>query len=66
MSDHEQLADEQEREADGLEQESERLGSEIDEAKRTAKKAEDDPFIATPVEEDPDDGGPEADYPTKD
>ena len=66
MSDHEQLADQQEREADALEDESARLESQIDEAKRTVKRAEDDAFIATPTEDDPDDGGPEADYPTKD
>jgi hypothetical protein len=67
MSDHESLHDAREHEADELEQESERLQAEIDEAKDANEALEKDQLIATP---DPDEQGeeppPEAQYPAKD
>jgi hypothetical protein len=65
MSDHEQFADERERDADRLEDEAKALEARIDETKATLERAENDPFIATPAGDEPDQSGPEADYPTK-
>jgi hypothetical protein len=48
MSDHEQLHADRERDADRLEQENERLGQEIEEAKGARDRAAADDFIATP------------------
>ena len=62
---HEALADERAEEAHRLEQEGDRLEGDIDKAKATAKRAAEDPFVAAPAEEEPDEGGPEQDYPAK-
>ena len=64
MSDHEQLADRREGEADELADANEALDEHIDDAKRATQRAADDPLIPTPAE-DADEGGPEADYPAK-
>jgi hypothetical protein len=50
MSDHEQLHADRERDADRLEQENERLGKEIEEAKDARDRAAGDDFVATPGE----------------
>jgi hypothetical protein len=67
MSDHEQLHEAREQDADQLERHSEQLGEDIEEARNRRDRAADDDFIAAPApREDPDKSGPESDYPTKD
>ncbi len=70
MSDHEQLHEQREHEADALERENERLGEHVEEAKDANAALESDELIATPIrDEDEDDGEdppPEAEYPAKD
>jgi hypothetical protein len=63
---HERLADEHERDADQLDDEGDRVDRTVEEAKGKVKRAADDPFVATPAEDEPDESGPESDYPTKD
>jgi hypothetical protein len=57
-SDHEKLADELERERADMEHQSERLGGEIDEARDTWRRRQNDPGVpgAEPREEDRDTG----------
>ncbi|MEA2294089.1 MAG: hypothetical protein QOE86_1728 [Solirubrobacteraceae bacterium] len=70
MSEHEELHQQAEREADELERESERLGERVDEARKANEALESDELIATPrslEDSDEDDGpSPEAQYPAKD
>jgi hypothetical protein len=68
MSDHEQLHEAREREADELERESERLGDDIEGAKKANKALEQDELIATPEssEQEGEEPPPEAQYPAKD
>jgi hypothetical protein len=64
MSDHEQLHDRREDEADELEHANEQLGEHVDEAKEANEALEHDEFIATPAT-DEDGPEPEAEYPAK-
>ena len=64
-ADHEQLADDGEREADDLERAGKHMDGRIDDAKQAVDRAAKDPFIPTPAGEDPDEGEEESDYPAK-
>jgi hypothetical protein len=68
MSDHEQLHEAREREADELERDSERLEEHIEGAKDANQALEQDELIATPEsdEQQGDEPPPEAQYPAKD
>lgn len=46
MSDHEELADAQEEQADRLEQESRRIGGHVDEARQALERANNDGLVA--------------------
>ena len=66
MSEHEQLHEAREQDADRLEQAGERLEQQIEDAKDPRERAAADEFIAPPEpDHDPDQSGPESDYPTK-
>lgn len=74
MSDHSDLADERDTEADDMERENERLQEGVDEAKQTLRSANADSLIPA-AEDEPGAGGgeepeggddePETDYPAK-
>jgi hypothetical protein len=71
MTEHEQLHEQREQEADDLERESERLGEHVAEARKANEKLESDDFVATPADDEPgaddeEDPPPEAEYPAKD
>jgi hypothetical protein len=70
MSEHEELHEQREREADDLEHESEKLGEHIDQARSANAALESDELIAAPASDEDEDEGdeppPEAQYPAKD
>jgi hypothetical protein len=66
MSEHEELHEQREREADELEQENERLGNEIEAAKDANQRLESDQLIATPDDDRGEEPPAEAEYPAKD
>jgi hypothetical protein len=66
MNEHEEIAEQGEREADDLEHRGEQLEEAIEGARAKAEEAAQDQFIATPAPKDVDEGGEESDYPTKD
>jgi hypothetical protein len=66
MSDHEQLGEKAEAEANYLEERVDRLGEDIEGAKDGLAEAQQDTLIPEPAEFDTDDDDkPEADYPAK-
>lgn len=66
MSEHEELHEQREREADELERDNERLGEDIEAAKAANERLESDALIATPDDEKGEEPPPEAEYPAKD
>ena len=66
MSEHEELHEQREREADQLERENERLGEDIEGAKAANERLASDALIATPDDEQGEQPPPEAEYPAKD
>ena len=66
MSEHEELHEQREREADRLERESEALEEHIEAAKTANERLGSDQLIATPDDDKGDDPPPEAEYPAKD
>jgi hypothetical protein len=66
MSDHEGLHEHREREADQLEQQNERLGQSVEDAKAANDKLDSDALIPTPADMDEDSGPePETEYTDK-
>jgi hypothetical protein len=66
MSDHEGLHEQREREADRLEDENERVGESVDEARAANDKLDSDALIPTPADMDEDSGPePETEYTNK-
>ena len=63
MSEHEELHEQREHEADALERENERLGEQVEGAKKANEELKKDELIATPPEAQYTDKG---DEPTKD
>ena len=59
MEEHEELHEQREREADELERESERVGEQLDEARKANAALESDALIATPESGDSDADGDE-------
>jgi hypothetical protein len=66
MAEYEELSAKRRRESDELAERNEKLGSSIKESHEKLRRAQADEWIPTPPEEEPDQSGPEADYPTKD
>ena len=65
MSDHEQLGEKAEAEANYLEESVDRLGEKIEAAKEGVAKTHEDTLIPAPAEFDTESDEPEADYPSK-
>src|SRR3954452_11722716 len=65
MSDHEQLGEKADAEADYLQAEVDRLGEDIESAKAGLAKTQTDQFIPAPAQFDTEEDEPEADYPAK-
>ena len=66
MSDHEQLGEKAEAEANYLEEGTDRLAEKVEAAKEGVSKAQQDSLIPAPADFDDDEGDePEADYPSK-
>jgi hypothetical protein len=65
MSDHEQLHERREHEADALERENERLGEHVEEARKANAALESDELIATPAAHEGEQPPPEAQYTDK-
>jgi hypothetical protein len=66
MSDHEQLGEKAEAEANYMEEAVDRLGEDIEAAKDGVDESQEDALIPAPAEFDADQGDePEADYPAK-
>ena len=66
MSDHEQLGDKAEAEANYMEERVDRLGEDIQDAKDGVKETQQDALIPAPADFDTDQSDePEADYPAK-
>ena len=65
MSDHEQLGDKAEAEANYLEEGVDRLAEKVEAAREGVTEAQQDSLIPAPAELDADEAQPEADYPSK-
>jgi hypothetical protein len=66
MSEHEQMGDKAEAEANYLEERVDKLGEDIEAAKDGLKETQSDAFIPAPADFDTDqEDEPEADYPAK-
>ena len=65
MSDHEQLGEKAEAEANYMEEAVDRLGEDIEAAKDGLAETQQDELIPAPADFDADDDQPEADYPSK-